>query len=120
MDLDDLEAATQAVNTKPLSSYPIVSQTQYASPGKGRWHNIPKNPSDISGGYLMKIDLVKRYTKYKDEPSYTTTRKIAFFFKEPKYMSKAQYNYITKLLQSFEDAIFSSDGKDPKTGKSYR
>ena len=34
-------------------------------------------------------------------------------------MSKAQYKYITGMIQSFEDAIFAADGKDPKTGRHY-
>lgn len=119
VDITGLEKATQAVNEKPLREYPIVSQTKYASPKKGRWYDIPNNPEDITGGYLMKIDLVRRYTKYEDEASYTTTKKIAFFFKEPDCLSKAQYDYITALLQSFEDAIHNSKGIDPKTKKHY-
>ena len=67
----------------------------------------------------MKIDLVRRYTKYEDEASYTTNRKIAFYFKQPGTLSKAQYTYITGMLQSFEDAIFADDGIDPATGKHY-
>ena len=107
------------MNEKPLSEYPIVSQTKYASPGKGRWYDIPNDPEDITGGYLMKIDLVRRYTKYDDETSYSTKKKIAFYFKEPDTLSQTQYTYITGLLQSFEDAIFADDGIDPTTGKHY-
>ena len=44
IELDDLQKATQAVNSEPLGSYSMTSQSTYATPGKGRWYNIPNNP----------------------------------------------------------------------------
>ena len=121
IDLDDLQKEMEEVNSEPLSSYPTVEQTHLAAAGKGRWQDIPNDPEDITGTYLMKIELNKRfsYRKYLDEPAYSTKRKISFLFKEPKYMSKTEYTYITSLLQSLEDAIFADDGVDPTTGKHY-
>ena len=48
-----------------------------------------------------------------------TDRNVLVAIKEPDYVSKAQYDYISALLQSFENAIFAKDGVDPTTGKNY-
>ena len=48
-----------------------------------------------------------------------TTRAFQCQIVSPDYVSKAQYEYISSILQSFEDAIWAKDGVDPKTGKHY-
>lgn len=48
-----------------------------------------------------------------------TTRVFQCQIVSPDFISKAQYDYIAPILQSFEDAIWAKDGIDPRTGKHY-
>ena len=44
---------------------------------------------------------------------------MCVYMKSPKYLSAGQFTYIMGKLQAFEDAVFSDDGVDPKTGLHY-
>ena len=117
VDIDDLEKATEAVNDMPLSSYPRMGPLK-ATAGQAKYFDIPNDPEDITGGYL--IEYENWLVRYKDEPSaFTTKKKKAIMLKAPEYASAAQIAYISALVQSYENAIFSPDGVDPDTGKHY-
>ena len=59
-------------------------------------------------------------SRAKDQPSvYRTKLKNTIVVRSPKYCSVKQMKYISRLVQSFENAIAASDGKDPGTGKHY-
>lgn len=115
--INDLEAATEALNGKELSEYPLVG-VKKATPGNFKAYQIPNEPEDITGGYLLEFEAYS--TRYKEEASsYCTTRKNTLVVKSPEYCTQNQMAYITAFMQSFENAIFSSDGIDPDTGKRY-
>ena len=117
VDIRDLEKATEAVNEKPLSDYPAASSKRYAK-GKYKYVDIPENPEDITGGYLMEYECSDE--RYGSGPSvYTTTRGKLIVVQEPEYASKAQMDYVSAFMQGFENAIFAADGVDPDTGKRY-
>ena len=116
LDITDLEKATQDVNVLDLSSYTKVGPTK-ATAGKGYYYDIPTDPDDITGGYLIRNEAISHY--WETGSCYVTTRKALIQVCEPDYITKAQYDYISSLVQSFEDAIHASDGVDPKTGKHY-
>lgn len=44
---------------------------------------------------------------------------MVVYMHTPKYLSAAQFTYIMGKMQAFEDAAFSDDGIDPKTGLHY-
>ena len=115
--ITNLEKATEEVNEKDLSEYSMVgSKTPQA--GKYKAYSIPADPDDITGGYLVEFESYS--VRYKDNASaYHTTRKNTLGIKSPEYCSEAQIKYISNYLQSFENAIFASDGTDPKSGKHY-
>ena len=117
VDIRDLEKATEAVNEKPLSDYPAAGSKRYAK-GKYKYVDIPENPEDITGGYLMEYECSDE--RYGSGPSvYTTTRGKLIVVQEPEYASKAQMDYVSAFMQGFENAIFAADGVDPDTGKRY-
>lgn len=77
----------------------------------------PKEPEDITGGYLFELEYQDRY---KDETSGVVTAKgQPIVVKEPEEMSAEQGEYAYALLSSFERAIFSQSGTDEVTGKHY-
>ena len=113
----DLEALTERMNGKLLSSYPLAG-TRLINRGRYRGKKIPNDPKDISGGYILELEHLA--TAYSTTPSaYYTEHGLLLLVHEPEYASDAQMQYITGLMQRFENAIFSKDGRDPKTGKHY-
>ncbi len=81
-----------------------------------KWVNIPNNPEDISGGYLLEYELPNRYV---DEVSgFVTKRNQTIVVKEPEYASEEQVKYISTFYQQFEDAIYSDTGYN-SLGKHY-
>ncbi len=120
VDINDLEGDTEDVNTKDLDGYSLGGdrQSDYKklAGGTKKWVNIPNNPENITGGYLLEFDLPNRYV---DEVSgFVTTRNQAVVLKSPEYASEAQVKYISVLYQEFEDAVYSADGYNSK-GKHY-
>lgn len=117
VDITDLEELTEEINGKDLSEYSIVG-SKTPQPGKYKAYNIPNEPEDITGGYLVEFESYS--IRYKDTASaYHTTRKNTLSVKSPEYCSAAQMEYISKYMQGFENAIFAADGKDPDSGKHY-
>ena len=118
VDIMDLEAATEAVNSEPLSAYPKAGM---ASPIKGQFKyiDIPNDPEDITGGYLFEFESAT--SRYEEADCvYDTARSQLIVVKEPEYASKAQMAFISRMMQGFENAIFAADGVDRVSGKSYR
>ena len=120
VDISDLEGDTEDVNEKDLDEYSAGGdkQTDYKklAGGTQKWVNIPNNPDNITGGYLLEFDLPNRYVE--EVSGFVTTRNQPVVLKSPEYASEAQVKYISALYQDFEDAVFSADGYNSK-GKHY-
>jgi len=80
-------------------------------------YRIPKEPDNISGGYLLELDSSDRYGL--EASGFLTSRMQPVVFTSPKYASYEQVSYIANRYQDFEDAIFSEDGHSPYTGAAY-
>ena len=116
LNIVNLEKATEKLNAEPLSFYPFAGD-KYYGPGLVRCYNIPEEPEDITGGYLI---LMNNKDYYRSEPSGFSTRRLQpFTIEQPKYCSIAQIKYIRDIMQEIENGLFSSDGKDPATGRHY-
>ena len=112
----DLGKATEACNDAALDSYSRYGYNAYRTATQ-KGFQIPVDPEDISGGYLLELDYKMRYS---DEPSgFVTAKGQAVVIKEPEFVSQKQVSYISALFQGFENAIRAADGNDPKTGKHY-
>lgn len=75
-----------------------------------------KSPEDITGGYLLEMEL---YTRVEAEVCYfTTSRGQNVVVKSPEYASKEEMDYIASLYQEWEDAVYNG-GVNPTTGKKY-
>ena len=117
VEINNLEDTTQDVNEEDLDSYPAFGPANASTPGSRKGFEIPNNPDDITGGYLLELDHADRYTA--EASGFVTTRGQAVVIKEPEYASREQVNYIANFFQEFEDAVFAEDGKNPTTGKYY-
>lgn len=116
VEITDLEAETQDINVNDLDTYTRGGTVQNAQNGTSKWYNIPNNPADITGGYLLEFDFTSRYL---DEAcGFVTDRGIPVVIKSPEYASKEQVAYIRNYVQELEDAIFGENGYNDK-GKHY-
>ena len=117
VDIRNLEKETEALNDKKPEEYPAFATPYYTRGGyKGR--NIPNEPEDYTGGYIIEYEHDPR--KYKEEESaYITKHNLFLIVHSPEYCTEQQMKYICGLMQGFENAIYSKDGKDPETGKHY-
>ncbi len=120
VDIEDLEGNTEDANTEDLDSYSsggaLESDYTKLQAGTQKWMNIPNDPDNITGGYLLEYELA---TRYPDEPcGFVTDRKQPIVIKAPEYASQAQVEYISSYYQEFEDAVFSANGYNA-LGKHY-
>ena len=117
VNIRNLEKETEALNELKLEEYPPFGKKDLKA-GNQKGFQIPNEPEDISGGYIVEFD--HDFHKYKEVSSgYITKRGMGLIIQAPEFSSEAQMQYITGLMQSFENAIFAKDGKDPDTGKHY-
>ncbi|MDD2970530.1 MAG: CotH kinase family protein [Lachnospiraceae bacterium] len=104
-----------------LSKLEVVNPTDgeivETEPGTAKWVDIPKDPLDITGGYLMELDTAGRY--WPEPSGFVTSRNQAVVVKNPEYASEAEIDYIRRRYQEFEDALYAEDGVNPETGFAY-
>ena len=113
VDIYDLEGETEDVNKDDLEDYPKAGMYgTYAGllEGTKKWYDIPNNPDEITGGYIIEMELANRYA---DEASgFVTTRSQPFTMKSPEFLTKAQIDYISEYYQTVEDAIYDEKSMD--------
>ena len=116
INVPDLEKLTQALNEKELSAYRHLGTSEYKR-NTIKYYDIPNDPEDVSGGYLLQLELDERYTDAVS--GFVTGHGQPVLIKSPEYASKAQVEYIRDTVQAFENSIWAEDGIDPGTGKHY-
>lgn len=119
VNITDLEALTEEANSGADLSTFTKSGTRGRFSGltKGEmWLDIPTNPADITGGYLLEYEIPDRYPN--EASGFVTSKGQAVVLKSPEYASEAQVKYISDYVQQMEDAIYSSTGYN-KLGKHY-
>lgn len=112
--INDLEGATEDVNENSLDSY--TRHNGGTGAGSENYYEIPNNPEDITGGYLLEYEVESKYTE--EASGFVTNRGQFVVVKGPEYASKEQVDYISAFVQDMEDAIYSSSGYNSK-GKHY-
>lgn len=107
ISIADLSSETASVNQFSLSSY-----NKYRSPSYvfGEDYlsafDIPNNPDNITGGYLLEYQFGER--AFLRDSFFKTKSDIHFSLKSPMYASKEQIKYISDYYQQVE-ASFSTD-----------
>ena len=115
VDIRDLEAENEAANPK-ISDFDALS-VDVAKTANGARYIYCKgitNPADISGGYLLEMDV--EYRAKAEKCYFVTSRNHYIVVKSPEYCSKEQMNYIASYYQELEDTL-SNKGTNPQNGK---
>ena len=121
INIRDLEEVTEKLNSRDLNEYTqwvfgADSAIEYKE-NSYKYYDIPNNPDDITGGYLLQFQQWNRYGN-KCKSGFVTSRGQAIAIDGPEYASKAQVEYIRSFVQDMEDAIYSDTGYNNK-GKHY-
>ncbi len=125
VDIDDLDKANENANPGvDLGAIDAVARDadgkvfttrDVSVPGVMKWQDIPADPDDVSGGYLLELagDMV-----LKNKGFFCTSRSQNVGLKSPENASRAEVEYIAGLYQRAEDALFSPAGYDSE-GRHY-
>lgn len=114
IDITDLEAANEEANPdidieeckRNCSNGNLNTNTA----GFYKWVDIPNDPEDITGGYVLETELEERF-KY-EVSGFVTDRGVCVVIKYPEYASKAEVEYIRDVYQKFEDAVYNKYGSN--------
>lgn len=118
IQIDDLEEETEAINSQDMSVFKNFKETDTEGLLMLRGYEIPKDPEDITGGYILEIEKSYRF-RDKVNNGFRTADGLSVTIKEPTYASRAQATYIGKLVSDFHRAVLTEDGYSPATGKYY-
>lgn len=117
VNIRNLEKETEAMNAGTLLEESEFFMEQQGRLFSTKGYMIEKEPENISGGYLLEIEMSDRYGL--EASGFITSRMQPVVFNSPAYASHAQVSYIANRYQDFEDAVFSEDGCSPYTGAHY-
>lgn len=100
---------------KKLETYSFEKWKDPETFAERYYYNVENNPEDLSGGYLLELDV----SDYDETASrFVTSRGNRYTLKRANYSSKEQVNYIADYWQEFEDALYSETGYND-LGKYY-
>lgn len=101
----------------PPESYETYENGENGSAYSSKGYLIPDEALDLTGGYLLELEMLGRY---QEEPAgFVTALGRSVVIKEPAFPSKEQVNYISTLYEEAETAVFSPDGYHAATGKHF-
>ncbi len=121
VNITDLEEKTEKINTQELDQYQRIAVgadgVYDCKVNSYKYYDIPNDPEDITGGYLLQFQQFNRYGR-KADSGFVTKRGHPIQIDGPECASKAQVEYIRDFVQELEDAVYSETGYNEK-GKHY-
>lgn len=107
LELTDLEAETDRVNQETLEKYAMFQEIS-GEDTLAKGYEIPRNPENITGGYLLELEYPNRY-EGQETTGFRTDRDRSLVIKEPSCASREQVGYIREQFQQVEDAMYAED-----------
>lgn len=107
---DANEEANDGIDIEALPRGGVYGSVSGYLENTQKWIEIPNNPEDITGGYILETELPSRYA---DEVcGFVTANSQSVIFKSPEFASKEQVEYASSWYQNFENAVFGNKGLD--------
>lgn len=106
--ITDLEEENKKLNHQEMmkqSPFSIGEQVEGSVQQKG--FRLDHEPDDITGGYLLELELYKRLAEEKS--AFVSEKGQPVVITSPKYASVRQVEYISGFYQEFEDALKRSN-----------
>ena len=123
VEIPDLDKANEAANpelaldTLPRGGTGPDNTVESAEvKGSRKWIEIPQDPAEISGGYLLEYDFQSRYDE--ELCGFVTELGQPVVIKSPEYASQVEVNYIADLVGAGSEALYSPTGYNAE-GKHY-
>ena len=116
VDITDLEELNEEANAGVEIEGLPVETGKTANGATYRYCAGMKSPEDITGGYLLELEISTRVEA--EICRFTTTRGQNVVVKSPEYASREEMEYIASLYQEWEDSLFNG-GINPTTGKRF-
>ena len=115
VEIADLEDANEDANpdvdleTLPLAGTGADGAVQSGSvKGSRKWAEIPNEPDDVTGGYLLEYEYAGRYN---EEPcGFVTSNGQPIVIKSPELASRAEVNYIADYVEAATQALYAPTG----------
>ena len=112
VEIENLDDANEDANPDvDFDSLPLAgTRGQYSGlmEGTQKWVEIPNDPEDISGGYLMEMEIADRYDS--EISGFVSDGGQPVIFKNPEYATENEVKYISGVYQNFEDAVMAENG----------
>ena len=115
VDLTDLERENENANpgidldTLPQGGTGSGNTVQSGKvAGSRKWIELPQDPEDITGGYLLEFDFRDRYQA--ELCGFVTQSKQPVVVKSPEHASQAEVTYIADLMDAGMEALHSPTG----------
>ena len=112
ININDLEKANEKANPDTTIENCALAGTRGSGQvykfGTYKYVNIPLNPDDITGGYILEFDIDGRYDG--EVSGFVSNGGQSITLKAPEYASLNEILYISKYYQEFEDALLSPTG----------
>lgn len=115
IEISNLYEETKKLNSNYLDGFEFQEWKDEKSSAERYFYDVDKQPEDITGGYLLEIDVEDYDLK---ESRFVTERGVKVTMKRARCSSKEQVNYMADYWQEFEDALYSKTGKN-SYGKHY-
>lgn len=116
IEISNVYENTKKLNPGNLDEFEYCMYLDEETEKKRYYYDIPENPQDITGGYLLEMDI----SDYGEMVSrfITRGRRNKITMKRATYSTEDQVNYIAEYWQGFEDALYSDSGYN-SLGKRY-
>ena len=123
IDIPDLGKENEKVNRgidldtlPPAGTGENGTAPQGAESGSARWTALPNEPDDLTGGYLLEIELANRFAQ---EPNgFVTKNGVPVVIREPENAGGKETTYIRSYVEEAVEALYSPDGYNTG-GKHY-
>lgn len=112
VEIEDLDGANEDANPDvdfdELDRGGVYGTYSGLLQGTQKWVEIPDNPENITGGYLMEMEIADRYPS--EISGFVSNGGQPVIFKNPEYATESEIKYISSVYQAFEDAVMSENG----------
>lgn len=114
LDIPSLQEENEKINQSP-SKYREFSFEENYHGMTIKGIEIPNTPENISGSYLLEMDLRIRYEEA--DCGLITEKGQAFGFSSPDYPTRQELCYIADVIADVESALYAEDGISEISGK---